>query len=85
MLLEGSAALADSNEVDFGSVVDRLGRKFLCVPRKQLEAAVESVAVRFHDARVRVFVPLLVEHEATVLLRERQSRARDLRRLGTHY
>jgi hypothetical protein len=50
-------------------VVDRLALRFPTLPRDHVAEVVQQERDRLDGARVRDFIPLLVEHEATERLR----------------
>ncbi|WP_243077196.1 three-helix bundle dimerization domain-containing protein [Microbacterium sp. SS28] len=56
------AAIAD--------VVDRLAERFPTLPRERIAAAVAESHARFEGAKVRDFVPVLIEREARALLEQ---------------
>lgn len=52
------------------SVVSRVSERFPTVERERVEAVVDEEAAQLEDARVRDYIPVLVEHEAVDRLRE---------------
>lgn len=52
-------------------VIERLCRRFPTVPESTIAAEVASVEATFGEARIRDFIPLLVEREVRDLLAHR--------------
>ncbi len=58
-------------ELDFGPVVDSLVERFATVAdRHQINDLVAAEAARFSDARIREYVPILVQHRCADRLRQ---------------
>lgn len=53
-------------------VCERMSRRFGSLDRREVGSVVYSAAEEFSDARVRDFVPILVEHAARERLASRQ-------------
>ncbi|TQJ30310.1 three-helix bundle dimerization domain-containing protein [Microbacterium sp. SLBN-146] len=55
---------------DLDSVVSRVSDRFPTVDRERVESVVDDEAAQLEDARVRDYIPVLVEHEAVDRLRQ---------------
>jgi hypothetical protein len=52
----------------FAEIVDRLAERYPHLPTDRIDAAVQEARHHFEQARVRDFVPVLVEREARAWL-----------------
>ncbi|MET0297128.1 MAG: hypothetical protein ABW024_06975 [Microbacterium sp.] len=59
-----------SEEAAVEKVVDRLAARFPTLDHEHVEDVVETEVHEFDDARVRDYVPVIVEHQAMDRLRE---------------
>jgi hypothetical protein len=50
-------------------LVNRLQERFPAVPEQKIRATVEAAHTQFDQARIRSFIPVLVEHDATDALK----------------
>ena len=70
MSTEGAGVATAEGETEaVGRLVERLVARFPQVPALTVERTVASLHRSFDGARVRSFVPLLVEHEAITQLK----------------
>jgi hypothetical protein len=60
---------ADASDDDVDLVIDRLAARFPTLERDHVERVVQEEHDRLGEARVRDFIPVLVEHAATERLR----------------
>lgn len=86
-LLHSGDGSESRRERELDEVVIRLLIRFGDrIPRPQLEYLVREAAADFDDARIRSFVPILIEHEAAerihATLRRRPSEEQDLGAAG---
>lgn len=61
-------AMDEDHEV--AEIADRLTARFPDLPKEKVSAAVDDARHRFDDARVRDFVPVLIEREARARLEQ---------------
>lgn len=59
-----------SENADLDDIVSRVAERFPTVDRERVESVVDDEAAQLEDARVRDYIPVLVEHEAVDRLRE---------------
>lgn len=59
-----------NEQADLDNVVSRVSERFPTVDRETVESVVGDEAAQLEDARVRDYIPVLVEHEAVERLRE---------------
>lgn len=62
------SANADHDPID--TVLKRLSERFPTVPAERIAEVVDEELHKFDNARVTDFIPVLVEHEALVVLRK---------------
>ncbi len=56
-------------DMSMNAVVDRIATRFPDIDRSRIDTLVKDAAHRLDDARVRDFIPVLVEHEIMDALR----------------
>lgn len=63
--------MADTEErQSLDHLVDRLQDRFPTIPQQRIRETVADAHSQFDDARIRSFIPVLVEHDATMTLQE---------------
>lgn len=60
--------MTDVEERELATVAERLRRQFPTLPDSMVTSTVADVAWGYRDARIRSYLPLLVEREARDLL-----------------
>ena len=51
-------------------LVDRLQERFPSIPQQRIRETVAKAHSQFDEARIRSFIPVLVEHDATMTLKQ---------------
>ena len=51
-------------------LVDRLQERFPSIPQQRIRETVAEAHSQFDEARIRSFIPVLVEHDATMTLKQ---------------
>lgn len=66
--MAGEPTVTDDEERELATVAERLRRRFPTLPDGLVTSTVADVARGYRDARIRSYLPLLVEREARDLL-----------------
>lgn len=74
-LKEDDAKVRDDEAHAIRQLIERLVMRFPQVPASAVEETVSAVHQEFDQARVRAFVPLLIEHDVLIELKEIAGRA----------
>lgn len=72
---EDDAKVRDDEAHAIRQLIERLVMRFPQVPARTVEETVSATHQEFEQARVRAFVPLLIEHDVLIELKEVAGRA----------